>query len=256
MHKVRHCFVAITPNFEALARQWLDQNHQNEQPQQQSQSDTPVSSGPSNSSAPGKVERRRATVGSSFLFSVDGNIREFGNDYLPPPPSVRPFLRIGRMHGSDFQASAENVDNIDAADPENDDNVDDNHFNSNVADDDEANDVETTENANTNSNNIDDVDSSGSLDATKSLNAIETKDTIESIESANENDVVTAEPSNSFDAMDTSEATETESTASTASSQSAWIAKPSSYVDPFRRSAGGFALYGRRRSRDSSLKMI
>lgn len=27
-----------------------------------------------------------------------------------------------------------------------------------------------------------------------------------------------------------------------------WIARPPTYIDPFRRTTGGFALYGRRRS--------
>lgn len=188
-YKLRRSIVAIRPNFELLCRQWLQQPSQKQK-----------------SSDAGKIKSRRTTIAGSTIFSVDGVVKEVGSDYLEAPsPSIRPFLRIGAMRGSDFRNPNASVDVVG-----------------------EKGNGSSVGTVSTGAGDAGDTGDAGDVG--------QLKQHINSAKSSDPTATTSSEPTASTSSM-TSDA-----------SGSAWIARPHNYIDPFRRTAGGFALYGRRRS--------
>lgn len=211
-HRIRECFVKIMPNFEWLCRQWLRDTERNPMP------------------------ARRYSIAGALVFAVNGEVRDFGNDFLPPLPP--PNGAIGLRH--DVQVGGVVVDNP----IEMPEHIEDQH-------DEQA---EKAEQAVINPVEIDEIQAAQGEQEDASIGNNKNYPTEMDAEIENqhgeqiENDeLVEDDPMVSVDGAQ-AEVAVVNPAEEVVPENRPWIAGANRFVDPFRRTSPGFALYGRRRS--------
>lgn len=247
-NNIRGCYVAIRPNFELLCRKWLrDTEHNNHVP---------------------AVPARRYSVAGGILFAVDDNVQEFGNDYLPVPPrppqqqrnpiasnmnniddgedafvhpeSVAPD-QIG-IAISDIEATEsdplnfnQSVNSVNAGKPR--------EYGQSM----DIGDIGDLNNSEGRSGNTSDGSNGGNhRDGEENLPMLSTILSMLSMMNSQNMFYMISDEMIDVRAVQVPESSEVPDEPN--DRNHVWIAGPTTYIDPFRRTSGGFALYGRRRS--------